>query len=260
MFGFPVNTRPANFHFSKNFLRSVSVQIKYAKNENIVNQKAALLKLLSEKFPNSQDLQSQKIQIKNINNKTEVIPSSTGVSGILFETKNSLQSINISETFILIGINGSVYTNLETLWNTIEGDLMSIFNICGIKQLEWVSIRKINVFQFELQPDTKPLEGISAVFNKALISNFLTIPGGEFMFNGISNITLKNGTNNLNLTLGLVPSQETKKSLILDIDVYCIEEGLAVEKLKERIFEINQEIFNVFSWSLQDQMIKQLQS
>jgi len=258
MFGFPSYSRPENFHFGKNFIRSVTIQIKYPKNGNIINQKAKLVKLLSEKFPNNQDLQSSSIQIKNVNNKTEFLPKSLGVSGIMFQTKDAFQSLNISESFIVLNIGGSVYTNLETLWNDIEKEVQEIFSICQITELNWVSIRKINLIQFELKEGVKPLEGIAAVFNNALISNFSSIPGSEFLYNGISNFSLKNGNHNLNLTLGLIPSLDAIKNLMLDIDLFYTEEKIPIAKLMEKLFEINQEIFNIFNWCLQDNTIKQL--
>ena len=260
MFGFPSYSRPENFHFGKNFLRSVTIQIKYAKNGGIIGQKAKLVKLLSEKFPNNQDLQSNSIQIKNVNNKTEFLPKSLGVSGIMFQTKDTFQSINISENFIVINIDGSVYTNMETLWKDIEKELTEVLSICQIKELNWVSIRKINLIQFELKEDVKPLEGIAAVFNNALISNFLSIPGSEFLYNGISNIALKNGNHNLNLTLGLIPSVEAIKNLMLDIDLFYLEEKIPISSLKDKLFEINQEMFNIFNWCLHDNTIKQLKN
>lgn len=258
MFGFPQYSRPANFHFNKNFLRSVTIQVKFPKNDVITSQKETWIKVLSAKFPNVQELQTGAIEIKNINNKTQFSQKDLGLSGFLFQTKDGLKSINISESFIVINTDGNQYTNIEGLWNDVEKEISEILGSCGIKELEWISIRKINVIQFELKEDSNALKGISAVFNHALVSNFLSIPGNDYLNSGISNVALKNKTQNLNLTLGLVPSQDMAKNLLLDIDLFFNDAAYPVEDIKKNLFQINQEIFNIFNWCLQDKTLEQL--
>ena len=179
-------------------------------------------------------------------------------TGILFQTKDLQKSINISDDFINITYNGGVYTNIESFWAEIENVFNQTMTTCSIGQVNWVSIRKINVMPFELGSELKPVDSIASVFNVALVNNFLMIPGKEFLKNGVSNITLNNGNNNLNLTLGLIPSDDKVKNLVLDIDLYCAENELPCSSIKNKLLEINKEIFNIFNWSLQDKALQQL--
>ncbi len=258
MFGFPVYNRPTNCHFNKNFLRSVIIQVKHPKNSNIVAKKKELASLLTEHFPNNKDLISSTIEIKAEENKTKFLPTGSGVSGILFETKDKSKSINISEDSIVINYSGLVYKNFESLMVEVENLIMKIFEICEIKSLSWISMRKINLIQFESNDQIKPFLGMASVFNNGLISSFASIPGNEFLNSGISNISLTEGKHTLNLTSGLVPSPDKIRNLILDIDLYFQDSNISKDILKSKLSEINTEIFNVFNWSLLDQAIKQL--
>lgn len=258
MFGFPSYSRPANFSYNRNFLRSVVVQIKYSKNNNILDNKKLLVDILSATFPNHQELKNAGVRIKNINNKTQFIPQDFGVSGILFQTKDALKSINVSEESLVISFDGSTYTNIEKLWDELQLDLNRIFETILVKELVWISVRKINLIQFEVNENVSPIEGLRTAFNSALIGNFISLPGNENLINAVSNITLKNNEQNLNLTFGLIPSKEKDRNIILDIDIFLTDEVFAIDKLKEKLFDINSEIFNIFNWSLQESVINEL--
>lgn len=254
MFGFPTYLRTT---YKKNFLRSVTFQMKYAKENSVLNQKAKLIELLSSTFPNNKEENAVSFQLPP-DNKTQIIPKHEGIAGFYFETKDKLKSLHISTTNMVITITGQQYINFEAFWNEFEPKISDILKTSGISEINWLSIRKINLIQLKLLEGEMVYQGISSIFNKALVDQYLILPGKEYLNRGFSNFTLTNDNKNLNLTIGLLPSSQEIKDLILDIDLFCDNEKLKIDEIKNRFGEINQEIFNVFNWSLQDATIETL--
>ncbi len=106
MFGFPQISKPDNFQYNKNFLRTVTLQFKYSKVQGIISKREDLVKLLQVKFPNHKDIQSNTIQFKSVQNRTELLPQGHEVSGVIkqgnFQQKIRYHTVKIMEMFILI--------------------------------------------------------------------------------------------------------------------------------------------------------------
>lgn len=252
MFGFPPHNRTT---YKNNFLRTITLQLKFSKNSEILKRKDDFVSTLSTILPNCANMETSTITFGNVNSKAQISPSSNGLVGFSFSSKDSFKKINITEDSIIINYNGQVYSDFEKFWDEIAPILKKILDISSIKIINWASIRKINIIQLKIDSPNHAYEGLGSVFNNALVNQYLTIPSNSLLVSGLTNFVLKGDGKNLKLVYGLIPFVGEDKELVLDIDLFCDNQNISIENLKDKFFEINQEIFNVFNWSLLDKTV-----
>lgn len=255
MFGFPSHNRTT---YNTNFLRTITLQVKFLKDPTIITKKDALVNLLSPLLPNCVNMETNTITFANVNNKAQISPKNEGVSGFAFSSKDSFKQLNITNESIVVNYNGQVYSNFDAFWDEIGVLIINVLDLLSIKEINWASIRKINIIQLKIVSPNKPYEGLGSVFNNALVNHYLTIPSNSLLVSGLSNFVLSGDGNNLKLVYGLLPSSGETKELVLDIDLFCDKQKLSSDNLKNKFFEINQEVFNIFNWSLLDKTVNHL--
>ncbi len=69
---------------------------------------------------------------------------------------------------------------------------------------------------------------------------------------GVTNVTMENADNRLNIVYGLLtPSQmKPQKQILLDIDLFYFNQNTPLDLIEEKWTEINDEIFNIFNWAI----------
>jgi len=260
MFGFPIVPKPENFYFKKNFLRSVIFQVKFPNQDVVLKNAEKIVEILKVNYPNKHDLVQNKFEF-HIQNKTQVIKNvEVKPQGINFNTKDGNRAFSISEDSITYTINGLNYINFEQFFSEINVELKKLFDLCKISMLNRVAIRKINILEFTINDDIKPVDALGLIFNHSLINSFLSMPGRNAIDKSLSTVNLNQGDFRLNLSYGLLPPQNNinTRNAILDIDLFSQEANCPTKELVNMTQAINREIFNIFSWALQESTQNQL--
>ena len=99
---------------------------------------------------------------------------------------------------------------------------------------------------------------LSGVFNENLVDNLKYFPDTKNISTGITNVTLEDADNKLNLSYGLLTPAPDKKQILLDIDRFLINQDVNLNGLESTWKAINDEIFNIFNWALNDKIIAQI--
>ncbi|MCD6017556.1 MAG: hypothetical protein K0S53_677 [Bacteroidetes bacterium] len=257
MFGFPSHSRTT---YNTNFLRELTLVVKFSKTPELLTKRDELIKIFAPYFPNCANVMTNTLPIGNIGNAQPVATSS--LSGFQFTTKDSFKKLNITSESISISHNGQAYSNFEVFWEESNQLIKTILDLSSIKVINHTALRKINIIQLRVDGPNYPYEGLGTVFNSALVNQYLTIPSNSLLVSGFSNFILKGEGKNLKVVYGLLPPNPRveikEKEMVLDIDLFCDKQHLSFEELKGKFAEINQEIFNIFHWSLLDKTINHL--
>ena len=94
-------------------------------------------------------------------------------------------------------------------------------------------------------------------FNKDLIRNIASFPDMTRVASGVTNVTMENVDNRLNIVYGLLlaPSQmKPKKQILLDIDLFYFNQNTPLDLIEGKWTEINDEIFNIFNWAISSEL------
>lgn len=260
MFGFPVAKRPQEGQYKKNLLKAVIFQIKFPKNEYIVDGFKQHRGQLKSKFPITTPISLGTAEVKFQKDKTPIVQTAQSPNyGHEFKTENNDKNLAITEDSLSYIINGQAYQNFGVAFSEIKESFFPILIELGIGEIHRVAIRKINLVEPKNQNLSK-LDLFSLAFNPELVHNFNALPGSGSISSGITNVTLENTNKKLNLTYGLLASGAQKEQILLDIDLFLFNLSVDVDSLESTWRDINSEIFNIFGWAISDTMKKQIQS
>lgn len=262
MFGFPHQHRDKGFRYNKNLIRTAIFQLKFPKTSTIKENVKQFEEKLLPYFPEKKDVFGGHVQIKFEPAKTPIIKSgASSQEGFEFRADGDKKVFRITEDTFTYSILGEVYTNSNDALTEIEGHLSSIFGICGIEKINWISTRKINILEPAV-PVNYPKTGLlSYAFGSILIDSILRLPQPAQVESGVNQIVLKTNGYKLNLRYGLLPIPPASKienpQLILDIDL--ISEGeYSIKDVIPEWEKINSEIFNIFNWAISEQVKESL--
>lgn len=266
MIGFPKAEKPSSdFQYASNFLKSVVFQIKYPVNKSVVKNKEKLKALFKDDYPNHKTARQFGIGVEINKDQTPILQQSVNEeTGSTFTSKEGNNTITITEDTFSFTVVGNAYSNFNNFLSQID-KFDSVFELCGIKELHRIAIRKTNIVEFQIANDTDNTSVVSMLdflLNKVLANSFSFIPGSEFINQGITSTYFVNGENKLYLRYGLMGPMpdNNNRQIILDIDLFSTETNLKISGIKEKLTEINQEIFNIFSWSFTDEAKEHLKT
>lgn len=254
MFEFPKVEKPRDFQYKHNFLKSVIFQVKYPFINKVVNNIPLLKDRLGKLFKNSGEIFKSEVGFK-FEEKTPILQSTKSLTqGIEFRSDDGYKILAITEDSITYTIFGASYSNFENTTKELQQFFSNILDELGIKTLNRIAIRKINIIELEILQQVKKNDIIQAVFNKPLVDSLNFIPSINYLASHISNNIYKKDTYQLNLNYGLVPNQnETSKwQFLLDIDLFSLTSDFVSSDLINEFQNINDEIFNIFNWALLD--------
>jgi uncharacterized protein (TIGR04255 family) len=262
MFGFPNNCQERE-SFNQNFLKSVVFQIQF-KTTELINQKRDEIKQSFVKtHPRMQETISKGFEIKMNADKTPVVqPVSDTGEGFLLRSQDGQSSITFSKDSINISSSGKVYNNFEAFFKNIS-QIKNVFNLCNIQELTRVSIRKINIIDFEIPAEEKssPVDVLSMILSPDLLSNLSYLPDKDYVRNNIHTLNFVKDNNILNLKYGVISPDENKRQGQIVIDIDLINKNILNTNDLESISKsINDELFNVFFWTLCEDAISTLKA
>ena len=258
MFGFPDQPREDGFKHKKNLLSTAVFQLKYKESKTIRENEEKLEKLLLSRFPIKNDITEGKATLKFEPSKTPILESSSGrKAGVEFKTEDDKKVFKITEEAFTLSIFGREYTNSKDALEEIENYLLPTLGICGIETVNRVSSRKINLMEPSASEGFILAQLLRNAFNDDLICNIMNLPNAGMVKSGVSQISLKIEGYRLNLSYGLLPQPPTgklnKPQLILDIDLIS-ENSFYIKDIIPEWRKINKEIYNIFSWAINDQL------
>jgi uncharacterized protein (TIGR04255 family) len=258
MFDFPSIDRPPNFKYHHNFLRTVTFQFNYPPI-NLTNEHLEKLKqYLINKYPNIQNTNQGRVEFGS-GPSPKLHP--LALIGLQFTMKDASVVLITTNSQVGYTIQGAHYINYESFKRDYESEINSIFQIIGVAKLHRVAIRKVNVINFDLVDGTFTFADIlGMLFNLKMVENMKAVPGSKFLKQGLNTMVFINDRNyQLNLNYGFVKDAIllNKANGILDIDLFNQNEN-PISEIFGLLEKMNKEIFNIFSWSLQDSTRNQL--
>ena len=253
MFGFPKVQRQEISQYKANFLRSVTLQFLFNPCESIVEDKEFIYERFKESLPRISNKNTQGLEISfNDSSKTPVFkPLTSSDKGLEFKSLDGNKVLEVSENKIDLTIRGSVYKNFDSLNEDINA-IIDIINNSNIKIINRVAIRKLNIIEFNTGGvKTPPLEIVKLILNPNLLNGILLFPKSEKIFQNINTVNFIDGINRLNFIYGLIRKDDTANAgqILIDIDLFK-EGALISNEIKTSLIEINEEIFNIFDWSI----------
>lgn len=247
MFGFP---EVEHKKYKKNFLKTVVFQIQFDKCINLESKEAEIGKLFKENFPRLTTGKGKGIEII-LNNQNANLQQVNNGHNINIKSENGQRIIDINETDLNFTIGGSSYISFNNLITDVN-NIISFLDLCEIDSIKRLAIRKINIVEFK--NNENPSDILNFLINPNLINNIQEFPNRSLVNHSIHSINYKSGEKHLNIKYGLnIPPQLNSEigQLIIDIDLFNkgkIESKDIVSESKL----MNSEIFNIFSWLIND--------
>ncbi|MEZ4887809.1 MAG: TIGR04255 family protein [Chitinophagales bacterium] len=260
MFGFPKISKPIGYGFKRNFIKSATFQIKFEKNNQILDFKDKLDDLFKDIMPLSKEINETKVDFKFEDKTPIILKSSNTQRGFEYKDKNGFQIINITVDALTYIVTGEYYSNFHNIYNDIRGKIISFIDISNIEELKRISIRKVNIMEFQSEDSTVACDFLPLIFNKEIVKSSLNFPNCSNINSSISNLRLLKNQYQLNLGYGMLPYNlsSRKQQALIDIDLLYSNSNIPIEELEKHFIIINDEIFNIFNWVLSDEIIESI--
>jgi len=259
MFGFPKVDHSIKETFSRNFLRTVTIQFKFEENSFICDNKSQILTEFEEKYPRMHDNVSKNFEIQ-FQHETPIINTTKG-QGFLLKSSDGHKTINFTPTSIDININGLGYKNFAEIQSFEIDKIKKLLISLNILNVTRIAIRKINIIGIKIPENTSLTQISKDLLNERIAYSLDTYPMEEFIQQNVNSVSYLKGKDGLNLKSGLtvqpnsVNVKPTLGHLICDIDRYN-SESIISESLSEVFRKLNEEIFDIFIWFLNSKSIK----
>lgn len=256
MFNFPKIERKEGFRYKNNFLKTVVFQVKFNPIDQVVNSTSELKKSLLEYFLNDKAIVKFEGSL-NLEQRTPILQSAKSTTqGIEFTTTNADNVLSITEDSITLTILGTAYENFDSAIKRFESFLNKITKIIKIESTNRIAIRKINIIQVNIDSNANKSTLTQAVYNNALTHNLIDIPSHQYLDSTVITSRYADSNFYLNLIYGLLPLQSNnpnERQFLLDIDLFN-ESQVKLDNTMPIFNRINEEIFNIFNWSFQDEI------
>lgn len=253
MFGFPKVDPTIKHTFKQNFLRNVSFQIRFNETEKFIDNKYSIHKIFETKYPRLNDIVSNQLEIHIDKNETPIVSTTKG-KGFTLRSLDGNRTLNFTTTSIDILINGNGYKNFKDIIDFELEKIQEILLQYSISEVNRIAIRKVNIIGLLVNENTNLSQISKKLLNERVAYCLDSFPMEEFINQNISNISYSNYKNGLNLKIGntLQPNNTKIGHVICDIDRFDTNIN-ETDSLKIIFGNINDEIFNVFMWTLSDE-------
>lgn len=255
MFNFPKAERPTSGQYSSNFLKSVIFQVKFSKKIDIIDNDVFIDSLLIAEFPKKNSINQSQITLKI--DKTPILVSSDtpGKVGLEYKSADDKYVYALTPDAFSLTIIDNAYTNFETEFEKYYKKLNIFCSKYDLESFTRIAIRKINVFEFNV-PDEPPINALNHIFNTSVVSNMHSFPDSASIDVGITRVNFINDDIRLNISFGLnqrsqIVVNPSQRVASLDLDVFKIGNYDLLD-FKSHMNEINELIFNVFSYMISD--------
>ncbi len=262
MFNFPEVAKDSDFKFNNNLLKSVTYQFSYSPNEKINESEEFIKKSLEDKYSNIQALMQGKISI-NVNEKeqkTPILQQASSRAGFELRTQNNTKVLNIKSDTCTLTIAGEAYQNFKEVLLEVETGLLPVLKQLGVDSFNRVAIRKVNLIGFSHDDSSAASQSLPLIFNASFVNNIMYLPSNQYLDAGLSNLSFINDPYQLIINYGLLRKAEgdSHRQALLDIDLFKKNEETSIDDIRSVMGDINQEIFNIFNWSLQKTLLESL--
>lgn len=263
MFGFPIAPRTDDFQLQQNLLRTVVFQIKFAPNFGILARKAELEEALAESFPVTQALNFPEISVEFVDQTPIVSTQQGNNNSVVFQSTDQQKLFTVKEDELTLTILGPQYINFQSAQQDLQASIYKVASLLGVTTLTRTAIRKINLVNYYREHFNFPNEAIfRSVFHNLLTLTSSSIPAAPYLFSGISNYRFHHDAHRLNLVYGLLPepAPDGARQFVLDIDLMNTTPDQPYADLFNSFAAINNEVFNIFSWSINQTLVQSLNS
>jgi uncharacterized protein (TIGR04255 family) len=256
MFGFLKADRPQGGQFKRNLLKSVIFQVKFERAEDVVAGFKAKRGILKNKLPITNSILQNFAEVRFEKDKTPIIQTASSPNhGYEFKTEDNNKTLVITEDTLSYTIAGPSYQRFSVAISEIKKDFFPILKESNVSNFTRIAIRKINLIE-PIEPTYSNKDLLFMAFNKDLIRGIASFPDMARVASGVTNVTMENADNRLNIVYGLLaPSQmKPKKQILLDIDLFYFNQNTPLDLIEEKWSEINDEIFNIFNWAISGEL------
>jgi uncharacterized protein (TIGR04255 family) len=256
MFGFLKADRPQGGQFKRNLLKSVIFQVKFERAEDVVAGFKAKREILKNKLPITNSILQNFAEVRFEKDKTPIIQTASSPNhGYEFKTEDNNKTLVITEDTLSYTIAGPSYQRFSVAISEIKKDFFPILKESNVSNFTRIAIRKINLIE-PIEPTYSNKDLLFMAFNKDLIRGIASFPDMARVASGVTNVTMENADNRLNIVYGLLaPSQmKPKKQILLDIDLFYFNQNTPLDLIEEKWSEINDEIFNIFNWAISGEL------
>nr|WP_319401012.1 TIGR04255 family protein [uncultured Carboxylicivirga sp.] len=246
MFGFPQVQRKI---YKNNFLRTIVFQVQFAENKTVIEKSLEIKNLFKEEFPRANDSVAKGFNIQLNKDKTPILQSIPDArTGIDLRSEDGQKVLNISTNSLTLTVGGKVYKSFEII-ETLIKKLNQVFELCDIKNALRLSVRKVNIIEFEIV-NSNHIEVLQYLLSQPLLSNLNAFPDSKYINQSIQTINYKKDLNHLNLRYGMALVPNTKNGQVI-VDIDLIDMGnITIDKILNRSKELNSQIFSIFNWTL----------
>lgn len=253
MFGFPKVDPTIKDSFKQNFLRNVSFQIRFNETEKFIDNKHSIHKIFETKYPRLNDIVSNQLEIHIDKNETPIVSTTKG-KGFTLRSSDGNRTLNFTTKSIDILINGNGYKNFKDIVDFELEKIQEILLQYSISEVNRIAIRKVNIIGLLVNENTNLSQISKKLLNERIAYCLDSFPMEEFINQNISNINYTNDKNGLNLKIGntLQPNNIKIGHVICDIDRFNTNVN-ETNSLKTIFGNINDEVFDVFMWTLSDE-------
>ncbi|MFI3297884.1 MAG: TIGR04255 family protein [bacterium] len=256
MFGFPKSQRKT---FVNTFIRKVELIINFSPVDKGELMQCAE-KCLQKNFPNIENNLSKDYKINLTATGSPEILVNSEAKGLKLISEDRKKVLFVDNGLIKYVVDGDSYMGYEDMVDTLK-DISTIFESLKIVSLQKISLQKINIFGFETK-DTS-IDALKDLISLSLLGNNEYFPNSNDIKQNVNSIIYNNDVSHLNIIYGLyVPPSinlnEVKKGqVIVDINISHTSSLLTVG-LWDKMNELNDELFNVFNWVINDNARKLL--
>ena len=251
MFGFKT---VAHKEYKNNFLRTVVFQLLFDRNDLLKSKSEEIQKLFNSNFPRFSTSKGQRFQISFNSESAGFVPFEDGYI-INLKSEDGQKSIEINKTALSFTISGKAYKCFNNLIDDLN-NIVTLLKLCSINNINRLALRKINIVEFK--NNENPTDVLSFLLNPDLVCQVNAFPNKKHINHCLQALNYKDGNNYLNIKYGtIIPPRFNEEigQLVIDIDLFK-QEPIEIDKIIDISTTINSEIFNIFSWLINDNTVK----
>ena len=254
MFGFP----EANYKtYKHNFLRKIEIKFLFPHIE-LKDRESLIKECISPLFPDFQ-LEKKLNFIFDLQNTNEVIENKGTEEEIYFIFKKDKSLLQVTEDSFVLKINGSEYQSLESIIAITE-NIIKLAPLLGINTFERINFNKLNILELK---EVEELSDLSYYAHQKYINTEIRKPNqSQLVINDYRTLTMTNSDEKALLILkyGInSPTNERGKLNHIFIEIDITSKDVHTTETLSTLKEVNKEMFNIFNWTVSNELINLLE-
>lgn len=246
MFGF---VRVQREVYNSTFLKKIYLEFEYSQIENLEKYVEQIGQIYSHKLP--------RIKFRNhnfpINHINKGLLYASNKKEFVLKSADSFVELTIREDKTSLQIEGKDYKCFEDNIKDVLSLIIETFRLFELNEINFCSLRKLNLIEFNFTDNESPNEIIELLLNKYVSYHDDAFQDKSKISHNIHNLEFADGDYRLVLKYGMsiLPSIENIGQLIVDYKISVTRE-IKIAEIEDEIDLLNSELFNVFSWIFND--------